>query len=69
MKKSMKISKLKSHSSPKGRRRACLWSIGSCLVVHGGFNGNYFDDLIFINLHKTVRLNHEPLVFNKIEET
>lgn len=34
---------------PKARRRHCGCFIGSSLVVFGGFNGEYFNDLHYIN--------------------
>lgn len=34
---------------PKARRRHSSVFVGSCMVVFGGFNGEYFNDLYYIN--------------------
>ena len=39
-------------STPQPRRRHHGGLIGSSLVLFGGFDGNYFDDLFFINLYQ-----------------
>jgi hypothetical protein len=35
---------------PKARRRHTAAFVGSCMVVFGGFNGEYFNDMTYINL-------------------
>lgn len=35
---------------PKARRRHSAVLLGSCMVVFGGFNGEYFNDLHYINV-------------------
>jgi hypothetical protein len=35
---------------PKPRRRHSGTFVGSCLIVFGGFNGQYFNDLNYINV-------------------
>lgn len=47
----MKMTKIKTLLPPKGRRRPCLWSIGNCILIHGGFSGSYYEDLTFININ------------------
>ena len=35
---------------PRARRRhACIF-VGGCMVIFGGFNGEYFNDLTYINV-------------------
>ena len=34
---------------PKPRRRHSACFVGSCMIVFGGFNGEYFNDLYYIN--------------------
>ena len=38
------------HELPKPRRRHSASFFGSCLVIFGGFNGDYFNDLFYINI-------------------
>ena len=38
---------------PKGRRRATASFIGSSMILFGGFNGDYFNDLYYINVWDT----------------
>ena len=35
---------------PKPRRRHCASFVGSCMMIFGGFNGEYFNDLYYINV-------------------
>ena len=35
---------------PKPRRRHCASFMGSCMIIFGGFNGDYFNDLHYINV-------------------
>ncbi len=35
---------------PKARRRHSAIFVGSCMIVFGGFNGEYFNDLSYINV-------------------
>lgn len=46
----MKTLKTGSHDIPKPRRRHCGCFVGSCLIIFGGFNGEYFNDLHYINV-------------------
>lgn len=39
-----------SSDQPKPRRRHCAGFVGSCMVAFGGFNGEYFNDLFYINV-------------------
>ena len=42
---------LRVHGSiPKARRRHTSTFVGGCMVVFGGFNGEYFNDLNYINV-------------------
>jgi hypothetical protein len=50
---------------PKPRRRHCAGFVGSCMIAFGGFNGEYFNDLYYINVFelntKTEQPNEETL--------
>lgn len=46
----MKVLKASPESMPKPRRRACINFIGNCLLMFGGFNSEYFNDLHYINV-------------------
>lgn len=35
---------------PKPRRRHSACFVGSCMIAFGGFNGEYFNDLQYINV-------------------
>lgn len=35
---------------PKARRRHSSCFIGSCMIIFGGFNGEYYNDLHYINV-------------------
>ena len=35
---------------PKARRRHSAVFVGGCMVIFGGFNGEYFSDLAYINV-------------------
>jgi hypothetical protein len=35
---------------PKARRRHSACFVGSSMLIFGGFNGEYFDDLNYINV-------------------
>lgn len=35
---------------PKARRRHSACFIGSCMLIFGGFNGEYYNDLYYINV-------------------
>jgi N-acetylneuraminic acid mutarotase len=39
-----------SNDAPKARRRHCAGFVGSCMIIFGGFNGEYFNDLHYINV-------------------
>lgn len=36
--------------APRARRRHCAGFVGSCMIVFGGFNGEYFNDLHYVNV-------------------
>lgn len=42
-----------SGNIPRARRRHACVFIGGCMVVFGGFNGEYFNDLTYINVFDT----------------
>ena len=42
-------------SAPTPRRRHCATFVGSSLVVFGGFNGEYFNDLHYINIQSSIQ--------------
>lgn len=46
----MKTLKIGNTDIPKPRRRHCGCFVGSSLVIFGGFNGEYFNDLYYINV-------------------
>ncbi len=47
------IRAIKTNSeAPPARRRHCSGFIGSSMLVFGGFNGNYFQDLHYISVHE-----------------
>lgn len=46
----IKTLKVSTESIPKPRRRSCLNFIGNCLLMFGGFNTDYYNDLHFINV-------------------
>jgi hypothetical protein len=35
---------------PKARRRHSALFLGSCMLIFGGFNGEYFNDMYYINV-------------------
>jgi hypothetical protein len=39
-----------SDSIPKPRRRSSLSFVGNCLLMFGGFNSDYYNDLHYINI-------------------
>jgi hypothetical protein len=39
-----------SNDQPKARRRHCAGFVGSCMIAFGGFNGEYFNDLFYVNV-------------------
>ena len=46
------VSTLKvSHEIPKARRRHSACFLGSSMLIFGGFNGEYFNDLHYINVY------------------
>ena len=46
----MRTLKTLPESTPKPRRRACINFVGNCLLMFGGFNSDYFNDLHYINV-------------------
>lgn len=51
-KETMKAMKTKTEI-PKARRRHSACFVGSNMIVFGGFNGEYFNDLYYINVFET----------------
>jgi N-acetylneuraminic acid mutarotase len=47
-KNTMKVAKVVGEV-PKARRRHSACFIGSCMIMFGGFNGEYFNDLHYVN--------------------
>jgi hypothetical protein len=49
---SLKTIKVSGNSNdlPKARRRHCAGFVGSCMISFGGFNGEYFNDLFYVNV-------------------
>lgn len=47
------VRKISTVNNPAARRRHGGGFIGSSLVLFGGFDGNYFDDLFHINLYQS----------------
>jgi len=43
---------LQTQHVPNARRRHGGGMVGSSLVLFGGFDGNYYDDLFYINLYQ-----------------
>ena len=39
---------------PKPRRRHSAGFVGSCMIAFGGFNGEYFNDLHYVNVFELV---------------
>ena len=39
-----------SSELPKARRRHSACFVGSCMLIFGGFNGEYYNDLYYINV-------------------
>ena len=46
----LKVFKVIPDTQPKPRRRPSTCFIGSCLLMFGGFNQEYYNDLHFINV-------------------
>ena len=47
---------------PNARRRPSCTSVGSCILLFGGFDGSYFNDLFFIDLYeKKITIAPSPL--------
>jgi N-acetylneuraminic acid mutarotase len=70
------VTTLKVHGDvPKARRRHSACFLGSCMLIFGGFNGEYFNDLHYINtpsskkrLSVNINLNDKSLsVLSKIQ--
>ena len=54
--------------APKPRRRHCACFVGSCMLIFGGFNGEYFNDLYFLNVFElksklTVPSNNKNMLY------
>lgn len=49
------VKMIKAEASPKARRRHSGGFIGSCLVLFGGFDGNYYNDHFYINLYSNTK--------------
>ena len=59
-----------SQELPKARRRHTSCFVGSCLLIFGGFNGEYFNDLHYINVFDlkaklTVPKSHKSSLYVK----
>jgi hypothetical protein len=50
---SIKQLKITNEGVPAARRRHCAGFIGSSMLVFGGFNGQYFNDLHYISVHES----------------
>ena len=50
LKDKIRVLKVPSENIPKPRRRSCLNFIGNCLIMFGGFNSDYYNDLHYINV-------------------
>lgn len=46
----LKALKVSPDSLPKPRRRPTTCFVGSCLLMFGGFNQDYYNDLHYINV-------------------
>lgn len=46
----LRVLKVNTETIPKPRRRSCLCFIGNCLLMFGGFNSDYYNDLHYINV-------------------
>ncbi len=68
--KSLKI----TQEIPKARRRHSAVFLGSCMIIFGGFNGDYFNDMHYINLLELKRNltstieEREKQIFSKFYE-
>ena len=47
------VRQVRTAQDPQARRRHGGGFIGSSLVLFGGFDGSYFDDLFYVNLYQT----------------
>lgn len=59
----LKVLKVYNLSIPKPRRRSSLSFIGNCMIMFGGFNSDYYNDLFYVNVAqnqpKPKKLKHE----------
>jgi hypothetical protein len=53
--KKLKVLKIGCEGMPKPRRKATLEFVGNCLVMFGGFNSEYFNDLHYVNITENVQ--------------
>jgi hypothetical protein len=53
---SLRVESIVIEKKPVARRKHGGGFIGSSLVLFGGFDGNYFDDLFYVNLFEPKRL-------------
>ena len=51
-----------SGSIPEPRRRPGSTKIGSCMILFGGFNGSYFNDLYYLDLLDDGFILNRPLI-------
>ena len=49
--------------APKARRRHSACFLGSSMLIFGGFNGEYFNDLHYVNMNGNKR---KPIFDNEI---
>jgi N-acetylneuraminic acid mutarotase len=56
--------------APKARRRHSACFLGSSMLIFGGFNGEYFNDLHYINVYSTKKKvdNLSPLTVDRVEK-
>jgi len=59
------VTTLKVHGDvPKARRRHSACFLGSCMLIFGGFNGEYFNDLYYINIPSSKKRSSVNLNLN-----
>ena len=56
-----------SNEIPKARRRHSVCFLGSNMLIFGGFNGEYFNDLHYINVFTQKKKNVIPNSFATIK--
>jgi hypothetical protein len=56
----LKVLKVSPETIPKPRRRSTLSLIGSCLLMFGGFNLEYYNDLYYLNIAESQQKCKRP---------